>query len=193
MKFPCSSGQVIHKISVNWGIKNWFQIISTSLSRQKIGWKWNRITQCEMMSRLIVQNCINSASHENELLASSILEYPHFYRIREKSGSGRSPHRSIENRWRNIDILKGILWRFRFNLKFSKIFWFRDFMSNFRENDSRMFSNEQLGGGGPWTTFLSYSVKVCDILSITCSSQQISKSFYRLSVVEMRSPLRRFL
>ena len=63
----------------------------------------------------------------------------HFCRIRKEGGScpPPPPNRSFENRWRNIDILynilKGILWRFRFNLNFSKIFWFRDFMSNFRE------------------------------------------------------------
>ena len=40
------------------------------------------------------------------------------------------PHRSFENRWRNIDILyiilRGIVWRFWFILNFSKIFWFRE-------------------------------------------------------------------
>ena len=49
------------------------------------------------------------------------------------------PHRSFENRWRNMDIsyitLKGIVWRFRFSLNFSKIFWFRDFMGKFWPND----------------------------------------------------------
>ena len=69
--------------------------------------------------------------------------YTHFYGIREEGGPGR-PHRSFENRWRNIDILyiilKGIVWRFRFILKFSKIFWFRfcEFMSKFSRNDSPM-------------------------------------------------------
>ena len=70
--------------------------------------------------------------------------YTHFYRIIEEGGSGRPPppppHRSFENRWRNIDILyitlKGIVWRFRFSLKFSKILWSRDFMSKFSRNDS---------------------------------------------------------
>ena len=41
----------------------------------------------------------------------------------------------FENWWRKTDILyiilKGILWKFRFSLNFSKIFWFRDFMSKF--------------------------------------------------------------
>ena len=54
------------------------------------------------------------------------------------------PHRSFENQWRNVDILyimlKGIIWRFRFSLNFSKIFWFRDFMSKFSRNDSRLWT-----------------------------------------------------
>ena len=70
-------------------------------------------------------------------------EHTHFYRIREEGGSGRPlPHRSFENRWRNIDklyiILKGNVWRFRFNLNCSKIFWFRDFYEQFSRNDSEM-------------------------------------------------------
>ena len=52
------------------------------------------------------------------------------------------PPPSFENRWRNMDILymilKGIVWRFRFSLNFSKIFWFRDFMGKFSGNDSPM-------------------------------------------------------
>ena len=52
------------------------------------------------------------------------------------------PHRSFENLWRNIDILyitlKGIVWRLRFSLNFSKIIWFRDFMSKISRNDSPM-------------------------------------------------------
>ena len=38
-------------------------------------------------------------------------------------------------------ILKGILWRFRFNLNFSKIFWFRDFMSNYGEMTPQWLQN----------------------------------------------------
>ena len=48
------------------------------------------------------------------------------------------PPRSFENRWRNIDILyiilKGILWRFRFNLNFSKIFWFLEMTPQWLQN-----------------------------------------------------------
>ena len=58
------------------------------------------------------------------------------------------PHRSFENRWRNIGILyiilKGIVWRFRFILNFSKIFWFREFMSKFSRNDSQWLSSKCL-------------------------------------------------
>ena len=55
---------------------------------------------------------------------------------------GCPSHGSFENRWRNMDILyiilKGIIWRFRFSLNFSKICWFRDFMNKFSRNDSPM-------------------------------------------------------
>ena len=48
-------------------------------------------------------------------------------------------HRSFDNRWRNIDILyiilKGILWRFRFNLNFSKYLISRLY-EQFSRNDS---------------------------------------------------------
>ena len=61
-----------------------------------------------------------------------------------EDGSAPLP-RSFENRWRNMDILyiilKGILWRFEFNLNFSKIFSFRDFMSNFREITPQWLEN----------------------------------------------------
>ena len=66
----------------------------------------------------------------------------HYYRIRERGGSGQPPYCSFEDRWRNIDklyiILKGIIWRFRFVLKFLKIFWFREFFSKFSRNDFPM-------------------------------------------------------
>ena len=59
-----------------------------------------------------------------------------------------SPHRSFGSQWRNISILciilRGILRKFRFNLNFSKIFWFRHFMSNFRE-----ITPQWLQGGCP--------------------------------------------
>ena len=74
----------------------------------------------------------------------------HFCGIREGGGSPPPPppihhHHSFENRWLNIDILyiilKGILWRFRFNSNLWKIFWFRDFMSNFREMTPQKLQN----------------------------------------------------
>ena len=34
-----------------------------------------------------------------------------------------------------------MIWRFQFSLNFSKIFWFRDFMSKFSRNDSQWLRN----------------------------------------------------
>ena len=73
----------------------------------------------------------------NKLEHLGCLNYTLLQKKRGRLFRAGPAHYSFENRWCNIDILyiilKGILWRFRFNLKFSKIFWFRDFMSKFRE------------------------------------------------------------
>ena len=97
--------------------------------------------------------CKQEKRYENDRVNADILFRSHRKRsrfsvtpvsckrgLREEGGSGAAPHRSFENQLCNIDILyiilKGIIWRSRFNLNFSKIFWFRDFMSKFSRNDS---------------------------------------------------------
>ena len=94
--------------------------------------RWNQLV-------LALQFSFNATMYHFKQVAK-----PVYTLLRNKRGRWfrPPPNRSFEIRWRNIDILyfilKGIVWRFRFSLNFSKIFWFRDFISKFSRNDSPM-------------------------------------------------------
>ena len=100
--------------------------------------KWSNCIYIAITFEVLVQN-----QWKLDFRIALVISFLKIHTFTEQEGKvvqGGLPHRSFENRWRNIDILyiilKGIVWRFRFIIKFSKIFWFREFMSKFSRNDS---------------------------------------------------------
>ena len=89
-------------------------------------------SETEAMSRKVGWKQFRLLRLWPERYLSDSIQVTHFYIIRDQNGSRwfspppppPPPPCSIENRRRNIDIsfiiLKGILWRFRFNSNFSK-------------------------------------------------------------------------
>ena len=72
------------------------------------------------------------------VLSPKVLYLPYLYTLlQNKRGRWAAPHRSFENRWRNIDILyiilKEIVWRFWFSLNFQKYFDVVTLWANFRK------------------------------------------------------------
>ena len=115
-------------------------------SKPRLGKPGSRLTGLKISHVIVFSPGWNNKFHLEFQPGLKFSLYTHFYRIREEGGSGRPiPYRSFENRWHNIDILyiilKEILWRFQLNLNFSKIFWFRDFKSNFREMNPQRLHN----------------------------------------------------